>query len=125
MRRPRVCDCWSHVGASAFDSLAAYDYKSAGAYFVTVVAADRACLFGDIVDESVALPDIGSIVAEAWRETAEMRARVELDEFVVMPNHLHGILWLVDEPDAPSGEGTPPRAPTLAVRRVRLGGVRR
>ncbi len=57
---------------------------------------------------------MGAIAEEEWRKTAALRESVELDEFVVMPNHLHGILWILGAADAPS-EGTPPRAPTLGA----------
>lgn len=71
-----------------------YDYSLAGAYFVTVCAHERRCLFGRIVDGLPSLGPIGDIVAREWARTAEMRPDVELDAFVVMPNHLHAILLL-------------------------------
>jgi REP element-mobilizing transposase RayT len=71
-----------------------YDYAQAGAFFVTICAYDRRCLFGQIVDAQVSLHPIGDIVAREWVKSAEMRPDVELDAFVIMPNHLHGILLL-------------------------------
>ena len=91
--------------------LPAYDYTSAGAYFVTVVTADRACTFGHVADDVVRLTEIGRIVEDEWFRTADIRDSVELDAFVVMPNHLHGVLWILDKPGSPTA-GTPPRAPT-------------
>ncbi len=91
--------------------LSAFDYTSAGAYFVTIVTAKRACAFGEVIGDSCVLGALGAIVEDEWRKTAEIRETVELDEFVVMPNHLHAILWIADERDALT-EGTPPRAPT-------------
>jgi putative transposase len=91
--------------------LPAYDYRTAGAYFVTLVEADRAFPFGDVADDVVRLTAIGRIVEEEWFRTADIRDSVELDEFVVMPNHLHGVLWILDKPGSPIA-GTPPRAPT-------------
>lgn len=72
--------------------LKGYDYAQAGAYFITVCAHNRKCLFGEIVDGKMALNDCGDTVALCWREISNHFPHVELDEFIVMPNHLHGIL---------------------------------
>jgi putative transposase len=74
--------------------LQGYDYRLAGAYFVTLCSQDRACLFGDLKDGQMHLSDIGRIVQEEWLRAEIVRAHVELDAFVVMPNHLHGIIVL-------------------------------
>jgi len=88
--------------------LAGYDYSQAGAYFVTVCAHDRICLFGDIMNGDMRLNDAGKIVHDEWLRTAGIRSNVELDVFVVMPNHFHGIILL-----HPDGRGTLQRAPTV------------
>jgi putative transposase len=72
--------------------LKGYDYSQAGAYFVTICTYDRECLFGDIVDGKMRMKQFGHIVAAEWIRTAELRPEIELGEFVVMPNHFHGIL---------------------------------
>ena len=77
--------------------LKGYDYSNAGAYFVTIVAWQREMLFGEIVDGNVLLNDFGQIVREEWERTAIVRPNVELGEYVVMPNHFHGILIFVDD----------------------------
>jgi REP element-mobilizing transposase RayT len=69
-----------------------YAYTQVGAYFVTVCAYQRKCLFGEVVDGEMAVNDIGRIVAEEWLRSAEIRQEIELDAFVVMPNHIHGIV---------------------------------
>ncbi len=69
-----------------------YDYRRNGLYFVTVCTNRHECLFGTVVDGEVILSAIGRIVAEEWQRTAELRENVELDAFVVMPNHIHGII---------------------------------
>jgi REP element-mobilizing transposase RayT len=74
--------------------LPGYDYRSQGAYFVTVITAKRACVLGEVVDDSAHPNEIGRIVARTWREIPDHFPHVHLDEFVVMPNHLHGILVL-------------------------------
>ena len=78
--------------------LKGYDYTQPGAYFITVVTHDRECLFGEIVDGEMRLNEYGEIVRAEWFQTAVVRPYVMLhpDEFVVMPNHVHGIIWIVD-----------------------------
>lgn len=103
--------------------LQGYDYSQAGAYFVTVCTQNRECLFGDIVDGEMRMNTAGRMVADEWIKTAEIRDEIKLDEWVVMPNHFHGILVIGDRrgdrPVAPlnvtttSGEqGDRPVAPT-------------
>jgi REP element-mobilizing transposase RayT len=72
----------------------AHDYRDAGAYFVTVVTHQRACLFGEVIDDEMDLSPIGRITEDEWLRTTGLRVNVELDVFVVMPNHLHGIIWV-------------------------------
>ena len=76
--------------------LKGYDYASPGVYFVTVVTQDRACLFGEVEGGEMRLNGLGEIVAEEWERTAMIRPSVVVDDFVVMPNHLHGILILTE-----------------------------
>ncbi len=89
--------------------LPGYDYTRAGAYFITIVTHDRACLFGDVVDGDMRLNESGEIAHAEWRRTAAIRPRVVVDAFVVMPNHLHGIVILTDDGGR---RGTLQRAPT-------------
>lgn len=79
--------------------LKGYDYSQAGAYFVTLVTWQRECLFGEIGQGKMALNEIGEIVREEWERTAAVRQNVELGEYVIMPNHVHGILVFVDDGD--------------------------
>jgi REP element-mobilizing transposase RayT len=72
--------------------LKGYDYSQEGAYYVTIVADHRECLFGEIENGKMRLNDFGKIVQEEWLQTARVRPNVELGEYVVMPNHLHGII---------------------------------
>jgi REP element-mobilizing transposase RayT len=76
--------------------LKGYDYSQVGAYFVTMVTQARACLFAKIVDGSVVLNDFGKIADECWRAIPDHFAHVELGAFVVMPNHVHGIIVITD-----------------------------
>jgi REP element-mobilizing transposase RayT len=77
-----------------------HDYATAGAYFMTICADGRACLFGDIVDGEVRLSEYGAIVREEWVRSGVLRPEMELDVFVVMPNHLHGIAWITEREEA-------------------------
>ena len=79
--------------------LANYDYTQAGAYFVTIVVYQRACLLGNIQDGVMRPGEYGHIAGEEWFKTAALRPYVRLnpDEWVIMPNHVHGIIWLVED----------------------------
>ena len=73
-----------------------WDYSSTGWYFITVCTKNRVLLFGDIDDGAMRLSPVGEIVADEWRRTEQIRQNVTLDESVVMPNHIHGILVIDD-----------------------------
>ncbi|MHB8086676.1 MAG: transposase [Anaerolineaceae bacterium] len=79
--------------------LAGYDYASEGGYFITIVTHKRVRLFGEVVNGEVRLNEFGKIVYEEWFRTVRLRHNVELleDEFVVMPNHIHGIIWINED----------------------------
>ena len=71
-----------------------YDYAQAGAYFITVCTAARRCCLCDIAGTAISLTPAGRIVAAEWARSAELRPEVGFDGFVVMPNHVHGVLVL-------------------------------
>lgn len=75
--------------------LKGYDYSQEGAYFVTVDVFNRERLFGDIVGSSMNLNEYGKIADECWRSIPEHFPNVELDEYIVMPDHLHGIFFIM------------------------------
>ena len=85
--------------------LPGWDYASPGYYFVTIVTHGRIPYFGDIADGKMRLSPIGEIVADEWRKTPRIRPNVQLDEWVVMPNHIHGII--VINPTDDRGVSTP------------------
>ena len=78
--------------------LKGYDYTQPGAYFVTICTHGRKMLFGRVVDGEMQLNEFGEIVREEWFRSPDIRAEIELfpTEFVVMPNHIHGIVWIVE-----------------------------
>ncbi len=72
--------------------LKGYDYSSAGAYFITICAWNRECIFGEIIDGEIKLNDYGKAVQQEWMRTGDIRPNIELDENVIMPHHFHGIV---------------------------------
>ena len=69
-----------------------YDYRSDGAYFVTLCTYQRECLFGEVVDAEVRLNDAGTCVETICNSLSQRYPDVEVDSLVVMPNHVHGII---------------------------------
>ncbi len=72
--------------------LKGYNYSDAGLYFITICTHGRECLFGKIENGEMKLNEYGEIARKEWELSATKRAEMELDCFVVMPNHLHGIV---------------------------------
>jgi len=87
--------------------LQGYDYAQEGAYFVTVCTRGKECVFGGVVDGEMQLSEIGKVIEECWRAIPRHFPNVTSDVFVVMPNHVHGILMITG-----TGRGTACRAPT-------------
>lgn len=69
-----------------------YDYTQPGGYFVTIVTYQRDCLFGKIANEEMQLNNYGKIADEVWRAIPEHFPNVELSTYVIMPNHVHGVI---------------------------------
>jgi putative transposase len=74
-----------------------FDYTSEGAYFVTIVTWGRECLFGEIVEKEMYLSRPGEIVQKWWDDIPMHFPNVETGAFVIMPNHIHGIISILDE----------------------------
>jgi REP element-mobilizing transposase RayT len=87
-----------------------HDYRSPGAYFVTICTHQGKLLFGEVVDDDVVLNEYGQIAHEEWQASEDIRREIELDAFVIMPNHIHGIVW-IREKDDDSVVGAHGRAP--------------
>ena len=81
--------------------LAGWDYRSPGPYGITIVTQNREWLFGEVIDGTMRCNPAGEVVANVWRDMEDAFPRISLDAFVVMPNHLHAILWLSN--DGPAG----------------------
>jgi putative transposase len=76
--------------------LPGYDYSQAGAYFITACTQNRVMLFGEVIDDNVRLNEMGTIVQQTWDHLPTHYHGIDLDAFIVMPNHVHGIIILAD-----------------------------
>ena len=101
--------------------LSHFDYRSPGAYFLTICTKDRKCLLWDTVGASIARPQLtgyGQVVQNAIREIPKHYPAISLDHYVVMPNHIHLLLQINTDPD-----GRPMAAPTISTVVQQLKGV--
>jgi putative transposase len=78
-----------------------YDYTQGGAYFITICTRDRECFLGKVADGMVQLNATGRLVESIWLQTATVRSEIELDAYVVMPNHFHAIFFIHESPGVP------------------------
>ena len=113
---------WDFRGRKSL-RLEEYDYSSEGCYFLTICTAGKEKLFGEIVEEKMALSRYGYVAQRYWKFIPGHFPNTALDSFIIMPNHIHGLIWiktpdstLDDKPRAPCrGEalprpdGAPPR----------------
>lgn len=108
--------------------LKGYDYSQAGAYFVTICTKDKECLLGEVANGEMQLNNMGAIVQQCWNNIPRHFPNTAIDEFIVMSNHVHGIIILTNNVGAqfiaPDGnqnttklgvmkQGAMNRAPTL------------
>ncbi|MFA4941840.1 MAG: hypothetical protein WC582_04610 [Patescibacteria group bacterium] len=77
--------------------LKGYDYAQAGYYFITICAKGRICWFGEIKNGEMAKSEIGEIAEKCWLEIPSHFPFVRLEEFIIMPNHIHGIIVIDDD----------------------------
>jgi len=114
-----TCRRWGMGMATRFDPdrrrrrsirLRGYDYGSPGAYFVTIVTQGRECLFGQVVNGEMGLNDEGQVARSCWEAIPDHFPAVELDAFVIMPNHVHGIIAITDA--VRKGEASPEEPPS-------------
>ena len=71
-----------------------WNYAGNGTYFITMIIQNRECLFGNIENSEMFLSDFGKIAEQEWYKSFEIRKELILDEFVIMPNHLHAIVTI-------------------------------
>jgi putative transposase len=100
-----------------------YDYSQAGAYFVTICTRDKVAVLGEIVDGVMQLNRFGNVVNKCWLEIPHHFPNVEIDTFVIMPNHIHGIVSIVDNCRGEVTSPTPKGAETAPLQKHTLGQV--
>jgi REP element-mobilizing transposase RayT len=110
--------------------LKGYDYTQPGAYFVTCCAHKRAETFGRVSRGEIELSALGQIISDEWLRSAKIRQEIQLfeDEFVVMPNHIHAIVRIIETSGIEGARplnGRTPSAPTDTSQPVPLRRVRR
>lgn len=101
--------------------LKGYDYAKSGAYFVTICTQNRVCLFGAVANGEMQLNNAGQVAKRTWDALTEQFPSVRLDAFIIMPNHVHGIVMVGAQFIAPShgfgtatiNQGVMNHAPTL------------
>jgi REP element-mobilizing transposase RayT len=76
--------------------LSGFDYSQPGGYFITIVTYQRECLFGKIENEEMVLSNFGRVAKQQWEKLSFRFHNIELSSFVVMPNHVHGIIMIHD-----------------------------
>jgi REP-associated tyrosine transposase len=102
-----------------------FDYSSCGAYFLTLCAQGRECLFGDVERGEVMLSPAGEAVRSAWEELPVHYPRAHLDAFVIMPNHVHGIILLQGPDGTDVGAGLRPAHDLSGMEPQQQGGSKK
>jgi len=104
-----------------------FDYSQVGGYFVTTCTHDRACLFGNVVVGQMQLNEAGRIVETVWQGSGKSYDDIDLDAFVVMPNHVHGIIVICGPVGAihesPLRSDSSPKSRTVERRRMLLSKI--
>ena len=77
-----------------------YDYRRQGSYYVTICAHEKRCIFGEIKDNAACLNEIGNIAKSNWLTLPQRFPTLEIDEYIIMPNHMHGIITLTGMPSS-------------------------
>ena len=100
--------------------LKGYDYSQAGMYFLTICTYNRQCLFGEVVEDfdgtaTIKLNRCGEIVRDAWLRTPVLRPNVVLGEWVIMPNHIHAVVIILERKTAVSSPPSPFQSPSQTV----------
>ncbi|MBL7994462.1 transposase [bacterium] len=102
-----------------------YDYSRPGAYFITICTQHRNRVFGQIMDGNMVLNELGRIVEYTWNDLVNHIDHIKLDSFVVMPNHVHGIIVIINDivgavPVVGAGSESAPTKPAPTRKRYGL-----
>ncbi len=95
--------------------LKGYDYQTPGYYFVTICANKRQCLFGNVINQQMQINNFGKMVNDVWHALPRHYYKINIDEFVVMPNHFHGIIQIVGA-GSPRPNMSPPPNDTMLTK---------
>ena len=96
--------------------LQGYDYSQEGCYFITICTKNRDPVFGSILEGVMRLSNFGIIVAETWHDLENHNPDIQLDEFVIMPNHVHGIIQIYERKhSALVGAGSKPAPDSKSI----------
>jgi REP element-mobilizing transposase RayT len=93
--------------------LSYYDYSQSGAYFVTFCASQHRQLFGEVQNGEMQLNAVGRVAAAQWKHLEYRFPEIELGEWIIMPNHIHGILIITGK-----GEASQQKSSALPTRSV-------
>ncbi len=85
-----------------------YDYTQNGFYFITICIQHKTCLLGEIINQRMLLNDAGRMLHTLWHEIPHYYEGFKVHKFVVMPNHIHGIIEIVSHTESEGGHGSPP-----------------
>ena len=96
-----------------------YDYSQAGYYFVTICTLNRQQLFGEIIDRRMVTNDAGKMVERTWNELPKFYRGIQIDQFQIMPNHVHGIIVIIGK--VGTGPHNDPRINTVGTGSVGTG----
>ena len=88
-----------------------YDYSQIGYYFLTVCVQKKVCIFGDVENNKMILSDIGKLANQCWLNIPQHFPNVLLHEYVVMPNHIHGIIEITNNENNDNSVGTNNNSP--------------
>jgi putative transposase len=75
--------------------LKGYDYTQPGGYFITINFQDKECLLGKVTNDKIHLNDAGEMIKRWWEKISIEFINIKLDEYIIMPNHIHGIIFIV------------------------------
>ena len=100
-----------------------YDYSRPGEYFITICTYDKKCVFGEVIEEKIKLSPIGEIAKKCWEEIPEYFPKVKLDEYVIMPNHVHGVIIITDGRDLINQIPTENNFPLMKNPKLTLGKI--
>jgi putative transposase len=100
-----------------------YDYSQAGGYFITICTHNWKNIFGKVVNGEMILNKYGKIMKDEWLRTKEIRSNVMLDEYIVMPNHFHGIILIIDDVFVGATRRVAPTVKSTTLKSNTLGSI--